>query len=145
MAATTDFQPLINGRSYDWASIRTQMLGQTIAGVTAVSYGHKQDKVNNYGAGVNPVSRGYGKREPNASLTLEMKEVERIEAALPPGGSLLDIAPFPVVITYQNASNQLITHTLHNCEFTENKREVKTGDTNIEVELPLVISHIEGL
>ncbi|MDO7877378.1 hypothetical protein Q5H93_21735 [Hymenobacter sp. ASUV-10] len=140
-----DFVPQINGRAYDWASIKLQLLGQTVAGITAISYGVKQEKVNNYGAGVNPVSRGYGKREPNASITLEMKEVERIMAALPPGGSLLDIPPFPIPVAYVNASNQLITHTIMNAEFTENKREIKTGDTNIEVELPLVVSHIEGL
>ena len=140
-----EFQPLINGRAYDFASIRVQLLGQTIIGVTAVSYGYKQEKVNNFGAGVNPVSRGYGKREPEGSITLEMKEVERIQAALPLGGSLLDIQPFPVVISFVNASNALITHTLHNCEFTENKRDMKTGDTNVEVELPLVLSHVEGL
>lgn len=137
--------PLINGRAYDFASIQLQLLGQTIIGTTAISYGHKQEKVNNYGAGVNPVSRGYGKREPEASVTLEMKEVERIQAAVPAGGSLLDIKPFPIVVSYVNDSNALITHTLHNCEFTENKRDMKTGDTNIECELPLVISHIEGL
>ena len=137
--------PLVNGRAYDWASVVLQLLGQTVIGVTAISYGHKQEKVNNYGAGVNPVSRGYGKREPTASITLEMKEVERIQAAVPAGGSLLDIAPFPIVISYVNDSNQLITHTLHACEFTENKREVKTGDAEIQVELPLVISYIEGL
>ncbi|MBO2009171.1 hypothetical protein [Hymenobacter negativus] len=140
-----DFVPLINGTAYAWADIRAQLLGQTVAGITAISYGVKQEKVNNYGAGNNPVSRGIGKREPNASITLEMKEVERIQAALPPGGSLLDIKSFPIVISYVNPVNQLITHTLHNAEFTENKREIKTGDTNIEVELPLIISHIEGL
>ncbi len=141
-------QPLINSRAYDWASISLQLLGQTIFGVTAISYGHKQEKTNNYGAGVNPVSRGYGKREPEASITLEMKEVERIQAAVQqaqPGGSLLDIKPFPVVVSYVTPENALITHTLHHCEFTENKRDIKTGDASIEVELPLVISHIEGL
>lgn len=140
-----EFIPNINGRSYDWASLRAQMLGQTIIGITALSYGMKQEKVNNYGAGVNPVSRGYGKREPEASITLEMKEVERIMAALPPGGSLVDIPPFPIVSSFVNSSNQLVTHTLHNCEFTGQKRELKTGDTSIEVELPLILSHIEGL
>ena len=140
-----EFFPNVNGRAYDWASIKLQLLKQTVAGVTAISYSVKQEKVNNYGAGVNPISRGLGKREPNASITLEMKEVERIMAALPPGGSLLDIPPFPIVVSYVNPSNALITHTLHHCEFTENKREIKTGDTSIEVELPLILSHIEGL
>jgi hypothetical protein len=140
--AATDFIPLVNGAAYAWANIRTQLLGQTVAGITAVSYEDTQEKVNNYGAGVNPVSRGMGKVESKASLTLEMKELERIQAALPPGGRIQDIAPFPIVVSYLNPSNALITHTLHNCEFTNNKRDIKTGDTNIECELELIISHI---
>ena len=142
MADTNSFVPLINGRAYDWASLRAQLLGQTVAGITALSYDDSQEKVHNWGAGVNPTSRGLGKYEAKGSLTLEMKELERIQAALPPGGRIQDIAPFPIVASFVNASNQLITHTLHNCEFTNNKREIKTGDTNIEVELELIVSHI---
>ena len=142
MSIPTEIVPLINGRAYDWASLRAQLLGQTVAGITALSYEDMQEKTNNYGAGINPTSRGLGKVEPKASLTLEMKELERIQAALPPGGRIQDIAPFPIVATFINTSNQLVTHTLHNCEFTNNKRELKTGDTNIEVELELILSHI---
>ena len=137
-----DFIPLINGRAYDWPSIRLQLLGQTVAGVTAISYDDMQEKVNNWGAGTMPVSRGLGKYEAKGSVTLEMKELERIQAALPAGGRIQDIPPFPVVVSYVNSSNLQITHTLHGCEFMGNKREIKTGDTNIEVELELIISHI---
>lgn len=140
---TTDFVPSINGRAYDWPSIRLQLLGQTVAGVTEINYSDTQEKVNNYGAGTMPVSRGYGKYEPKADIMLEMKEVERIQAALPPGGRLQDIPPFPIVISYVNTSNMQVTHTLHNCEFLGNGREVKTGDTNVLVKLDLVLSHIE--
>ena len=142
MAVPTDFVPLINGRAYDWASIRLSLLAQTVAGITALSYEDNQEKVNNWGGGINPVSRGYGKYEGKASITLEMKELERIQAALPPGGRIQDIAPFPIAISFVNSSNALITHTLHNCEFLNNKRDIKTGDTNIEIALDLILSHI---
>ena len=136
------FIPLINGAAYAWANLRAQMLGQTIAGITALSYEDTQEKVNNWGAGSMPVSRGLGKYEAKGSMTLEMKELERIQAALPPGGRIQDIAPFPVISSFVNPSNQLVTHTLHNCEFTGNKRDLKTGDTNVECELELIVSHI---
>ena len=142
MATPTDIVPLVNGRAYDWASIRVGLLGQTVAGITGISWEDMQEKVNNWGAGINPVSRGYGKYEAKGSITLEMKELERIQAALPPGGRIQDIAPFPIAISFVNSSNALINHTLHNCEFLGNKREVKTGDTQIEVELELIVSHI---
>jgi hypothetical protein len=134
--------PLINGRAYDWASLKAQILGQTVAGITAVSYEDTQEKTNNHGAGTMPVSRGYGKYEAKASVTLEMKEVEKIQAALGKGRRLQDIPMFNIVISYVNESNILVTHTIWNCEFTNNKREIKTGDTNIDVQLELVCSHI---
>jgi hypothetical protein len=136
--------PLINGRAYDWASMRPQVLGQTVAGITAISYEDTQEKVNNMGAGTLPVSRGYGKYEAKASLTLEAKEVERLMAAARAQGltRLQDIPPFNIPVTYVNDSNALVTHTIHNCEFTNNKRDLKTGDTNSEVELELIVSHI---
>ncbi len=135
---------LINGRAYDWASLKLRLLGQLVLGVTAVSYEETQEKVNNYGAGTLPVSRGLGKIEPKASLTLEMKELERIMASAKAQGlqRLQDIPPFPVVVAYLNEANVVVTHTLNNCEFTNNKREVKSGDTQIEVELELILSHI---
>jgi hypothetical protein len=134
--------PLLNGRAYDWASIRLQLLALTITGVLAISYEDAQEKVNNPGAGIYASSRGYGKYEAKASITLEMKEVERIEGSLPPGKRLQDIGPFNITIAFVNESNIMVTHTLHNCEFLGNKRDMKTGDTNIEVALDLIVSHI---
>jgi hypothetical protein len=136
-------EPMLNGRAYDWASVRMQLLGITVLGVTAISYGTKQNKVNNFGAGNDPVSRGYGQRESNASITLEMKETERIQNALKPGQTLMDIGPFTITVAYRNESNKVITHKLMNAEFTENKRDLKAGDTSVMVEHELIISHIK--
>jgi len=136
-------QPMINGRAYDWASIKLQLLGQTITGVTAISYSDKQDKANNKGAGIYASSRGYGAYEAMASITLEAKEVERIQAALPPGQRLQDIKPFNIIVAYVNESNVMVKHTIKDCEFTNNMRDLKAGDTNIEVALELITSAIE--
>jgi hypothetical protein len=136
-------QPLLNGRAYDWASVRMQLLGITILGVTAISYGNKQEKTNNFGAGTSPVSRGYGKKEAEASITIEMKELERIQAALPQGADIQSIGPFTIVVAFKNESNRMITHKLMNAEFTNNKRDMKAGDTSVVVELELIISHIQ--
>ncbi|MDX5437297.1 MAG: hypothetical protein LPK03_08890 [Pontibacter sp.] len=135
--------PLINGRAYSWADVKVMLLGKKVDGITAINYGDTQEKQNNYGAGIHASSRGYGKLEATASITLEKKEVERIQAALGPGRRLQDIAPFPITVAYVNEANLAVTHKLFNCEFTNNKREVKAGDMNIEVELELILSHIQ--
>lgn len=134
---------MLNGRAYDWASVRMQLLGITILGVTAIMYGQTKEKVDNFGAGDMPVSRGYGQKKANASITVEMKELERIQASLQPGQDITDIGPFTIVVAYRNESNRVITHKLKNVEFTNNKRDMKAGDTSVMVELELIISHIE--
>lgn len=135
--------PLINGIRHSWASIKCNVLGRTVTGITAINYEDKQEKTNNYGAGIYPVSRGLGKYEATASITLHAYETEAIQRSIGVGRRIQDIAPFDIVVSYINDSDQLVTHVLRNCEFTNNKRDVKQGDTVIEVEHELIISHIE--
>ncbi|GGF22260.1 hypothetical protein [Hymenobacter cavernae] len=133
---------LINGTAYTWADINVQLLGRTVLGISAISYEDMQEMVDNFGAGIFPISRGYGKNEAKASITLEAKELERLVDATP-SGRVQDIPPFPITVSYVNPSNKVVTHKLLNCQFKGNKRASKSGDTNIEVELDLIITHIQ--
>lgn len=135
--------PLINGVRHSWASVKLVLLDRTVTGCSAIKYEDKQEKVNNYGTGIYPVSRGLGKYEAMASITLEQYEVEAIQAQLPKGKRIQDIAPFDVVVSFVNDSDALVNHTIRNCEFTNNKRELKSGDAKIETEYELITSHIE--
>lgn len=135
-------QVLINGRSYGWASISVKLLGRTVEGITAISYTTRRNKTNNNGRGGVPVSRGRGSKEYEASMTLEMKEVRAIIAGLPKGKDLTDIAPFEVVVSYQDDANVIVNDTLHNFEFTEHPQTAAEGDTSIVMELPGIISGI---
>lgn len=134
--------PLINGVAYSWADINAFLLGRTVFGITAISYEDMQEMTDNKGAGIFPTSRGYGANECKASLTLEAKESERLVDAVP-SGRLQDIPPFPITVSYVNTANKAVTHKLMNAQFKGNKRDVKSGDTSIEVEHELIISHIE--
>ncbi|AHJ98932.1 hypothetical protein [Hymenobacter swuensis] len=142
MPLLNDIQPLINGVSYSWADIQAQILGKTIYGISAISYEDTQNMEDNYGAGMMPTSRGYGKYEAKASITIEAKESERLVEAVP-SGRLQDIPPFPITVAYVNPANRTVSHKLMNCQFKGNKRDVKSGDTKIEVEHELIISHIQ--
>jgi hypothetical protein len=131
--------PLINGTRHSFASIELVLFGITITGFTAISYKVKQAKTNEYGAGNEPVHRGLGNKEYEASITLMKYEVDRILRALPAGQTLLDIAPFNIAVVYKpQGSDLLITDVLQNCEFTEMGVDTKQGDTKIEVPLPLL-------
>lgn len=135
--------PLINGIRHSWASVKINMLGRTISGAAAISYEDKVEKVNNYGAGQMPVSRGKGKYEANAKITLHAYEDNAIQKAIGAGKRLQDIAPFDVVVAYlPEGQDTLVTDTIRNCEFTMKKRDIKSGDIVIEVEHELIVSHI---
>ena len=134
--------PLINGVSYSWSQVTVNILGKAVAGITSVSYEEKQEIVNNYGAGNYPVSRGFGKIESTGSVTLMMEEVELLTNAAP-DRRLQAIPEFDVNITFMPPGGAVKTHVLKNCRFMTNKRDTKVDDTKIEVQLDLVISHIQ--
>lgn len=138
-------QPLVNGIRHSWASIKTTMLGRTVSGISSIEYGDSQEKSNNYGAGPYPVSRGRGGRyEAECKITLHAYEVDAILAVLGQGERLTDIEPFDIIVTYMpEGSDGLINHVIRNCEFKTNNRSVQTGDTSIETEFDLIVSHIE--
>jgi hypothetical protein len=96
---------------------------------------------NNYGAGKYPVSRGHGNVEPTASITIQAEELEAL-AASAPNKRLQDYPPFDIVVSYEPASGNIVTHTIKNAQFIENKRDIKQGDMVIESEIPLIVSHI---
>ncbi len=134
-------QPLINGTSYSWSQISVNLFNTPINGITAISYEDMQEMQDNYGAGNYPVSRGYGKIEAKGSLTLEMAEIEAISAAVPTG-RLQDIPEFDVVVSFLPVGGVIRNHTLHNCRFKGNKRDMKSGDMSVEGQLELIVSHI---
>ncbi len=136
-------QPLINGKRYDWGNIKANMLGRTVTGITAINYEEKVEKKNYYGAGRYPVHRGYGNYEASAKVTLYDYEVEAIQRALGPGKRLTDVPAFDIVVSFMDNSGQVVTHVIRNAEFTGNKRELKQGDSTFEIELELIVSHIE--
>jgi len=140
MAQTT----LINGEAVSWAQINVTILGNVISGITAISYEDEQEITNNYGKGNFPVSRGFGKIESKASMTLLAEEVDVLQEAAP-DGRLQSIPEFDVLVSYipVGGSTTIRNHKIRNCRFTNNKREAKQGDTQVEVELELMPSHIE--
>ncbi len=95
------------------------------------------------GAGKLPVSRSRGSRVADGvSVELFMSELEAIQAVAP-NGQIDDIPPFDIVVSYVTAGNAIVTHTIHNAEFMENKRDASQGSADgIRVELPMIASHI---
>jgi hypothetical protein len=133
--------PLVNGRAYGWADITCSPGGIPATGITAIDYDQKRVKDNIYGAGDAPVARGYGKKTYSGKITLSMEEIER-RRAVSPTGSLSDIPPFTIVVSYLPDGAPIVTHKLQYCEFVEDGVSAKEGDTSLPKEIELVIGAI---
>ncbi|GAB3194708.1 hypothetical protein ABID22_000133 [Pontibacter aydingkolensis] len=134
---------LINGLEYSWSKITFIVAGIPVTRISAINYSDKQEKTNNRGAGSMPVSRSQGAYEATASITLHASEIEALTAAAP-NRRLQDIPPFSIIVSYAKPDNSgTATHKLRNVEFMTNGRDIKTGDTLIETELELIVSHID--
>lgn len=138
-----ELEPLINGREYGWADIVVNIGGVPVTGIRAIKYEQEMEKEDIYGAGRHPVSRGYGRVKTTASITLLSGTIFALQAKAE-NGQLHRLAPFSIVVNYQPEAGPIITHILKNCEFTKTAVDFKEGDMYKEIEMPLIVSHIEN-
>jgi len=134
--------PLINGVNYSWANVKLVLFGVPVVGITQIEYKRKQKKENNYGMGVEPISRGYGNKEYEGKIVLYREEWNAIIAAAP-SRDPLDIPFFDIQVTFSGARVTASQDTLRACEFLEDPFTVGQGDTKIMVEIPLIIGMID--
>jgi len=134
--------PLINGVNYSWSNVKLNLFGVIVNGITEISYGRKQKKENNYGVGVDAVSRGYGNVENEGKITIYLDEWKRIIAAAP-NKDPLSIKPFDIQVLFGGSSVQFAQDTLRSCEFMNDPMDAKQGDSKLMVTIDLVIGLIE--
>ncbi len=134
--------PLINGTSYAWGQVTLTMLGTPFTGIRKITFKSSQEKVNNYGIGSEPVSRGRGRKYYEGSITFLAEEWKNIIAASP-NKEPLDVAPFTISIKWIDINGLLQECKLLFVEFTEHGYDMSEGDTMVEVEVPLIIGKIE--
>lgn len=134
--------PIINGINYDWASISFVLFGVPITQITKISYSRKQKKENNYGAGYNPVSRGYGNIEYEASIEIYQDQWMQI-IALAPNNDPLQIPPFDIPVIFANTGGTPVKDVLRSCEFTEDAMTASQGETKLMITIPLIPAQID--
>jgi len=134
--------PLINGINYHWGNIKLILFGIPVIGITSIKYARKQKKENNYGWGYEPISRGYGNVEYEASIEIYQDELKRIIQSAP-NNDILSIAPFDIDVIYAGSNAQVKIDTLQMCEFTNDAVEAAQDDTKLLITLDLVIAGIK--
>lgn len=133
--------PLINGIAYSWSTIEFVLFGVPVSGIVNIEYKTKQTKTNNYGAGLEPISRGYGKKEYDGSIEIYLDEWKKIINAAPSRDPLA-IGWFPITVIYGNSIADLTSDILRGVEFLEDPFNAKEGDTKLTVKIPLIIAAI---
>lgn len=132
----------INGKAYEFADVRLVLFGRLVTGITAISYEDSKDVQVHHGNNGQAVSYTKGNKTCVGSITLEMIEVEAIQAASP-DGDITNIPPFNVAVSYVPDGGTMVTHTLEGALFTKNSRDTSSGGGRIEVELPLMLANIK--
>ena len=135
---------LINGVNYAWSSIKFNLFGVPVVGITSIDYARKQKKENGYGYGEEPISRGRGNREYDASVELYFDEWRRIIAAAP-SRDPLDIAPFDIQVLFGGSNLVYAQDNLRMCEFMDDPFTAKQGDTRLLIKIPLIVGGIQHL
>lgn len=133
--------PLVNGTAFDYTQIIARIAGVPVASISSIEYEETQEKINNYGAGTRPVSRGRGAIEATATIEMSMNDIEAIRDSAP-NGSLLAIQPFDITVHFANPQDPR-THVLKNCEFTNDGISGTQGDGDLKKSFSLTLSHIE--
>ena len=132
---------LVNGNAYDFTQIQVSIGGVSIVSASAVNYTETQEKVNNYGQGNEPVSRGQGIIERTGSIDISMSDIQvlRAESA---NGSVLQLPPFDIIVVFGNPVNPTV-HVLTECEFLDDGVETAQGDTEVKRTFNLIIGNIQ--
>lgn len=133
--------PLVNGRSYAWADVVVNIGGRPIKGITAISYSDEQEIEDNIGIANQPISRGFGAVNYTGSITLDMEEVEALQATSPTR-RVQDLPFFDISVSYINGA-KTVTHRLVACTLVSNGRELETNQKRVSVEMELRIGKIE--
>lgn len=134
--------PLINGTNYSWSNVSVNPFGTPLTGIVSINYKRKQTKTNNYGAGVEPVSRGYGQKEYDGDMEVYLDEWKAFIAASP-NRDPLQIPPFDIPVTFNGTGVLTTKDVLRAVEFMEDPLESKSGDTKLTVKIPLIIGGID--
>jgi hypothetical protein len=133
-----------NSEEYAFVDIQVVMLGRPVIGLRGISYKETQEKTNVHGAGRKPIARSRGPINFEGSVKILMSELRALLISQGNKASIVGIPPFDIVVAYSpKVGDAITTDRLVYVEFTEAAVDVKLGDTEIEVELPIIPGDIE--
>lgn len=131
---------MINGRSYDWESIRLQTPFGVNLDILAISYSSEAPVTPVFARG--NVARGYGVGNlvQDGSFELPHTSFQQLEVFAATKGGILRIPPFPIVVSYANEDQIPQVDVLRSCkiekvETSSSQGDAETGKRTITIKI----------
>ncbi len=138
---------IINGRQYEFADISVVVGGRDVAGLRGIKYTSKQEKEVLYGKGNKPLSIQKGNISFEGELTITQSELETLMLLGKTSGKRTSVLGLNlnIVVCYGNPTegDVMMVDKLYGVQFTEESKELKQGDKNMEITLPFICTDIK--
>lgn len=130
---------MINGKVYDFESIKTMLPTGQIILLESISYKDKKD--DEVITGVNNLPAGIGRGEYSGECELEISryEYDQLDAYAESFGGFYSMPPIPIVVSYGHAAQTPVTDNLE-VKFTERDFSASKGDKNLNIPLKGVLT-----
>ncbi len=124
----------INGVKYAWEGITVNAPHGEMVDITDINYDETAEKEALYGKGKKPV--GYGKKNYSAKGKMTMRREEMLAWEKNAGKSLVDLPPFPIVVSYGAENQPTTTDVLRQCVITtKTGMGAAQGDPQVNVDV----------
>ena len=134
---------MFDTREYEWNDVTLVLGGRDVTHIRGIKYSAKQEKEVVYGKGNLGLSIQKGNKSYDGEITVLQSELETLRL-VSKTGSILDLQ-LDAVICYGNPSNGdvMITDVLQGLQFTEEAKEFKQGDKNMEISIPFIFLRLK--
>lgn len=147
LAFVADTSLSINGKAYSWKDIDVKMLGSSVQYIQSIDWEETEEASYDVGAGQVGKFLGVGNREASGSMEIALTELMKLaEAAqvVNPLGSVLDIPPFAINITYYSRLGDVRFTNIYNVKFTSVSHSASQGDTHLYHTVDFIATVIEN-
>ena len=130
----------VNGYTYDFGDVRNQTEGNSLEGVTSVSYGYGKDPTKFKGQGRKATGRTKGSMDSDdAEIIMKKSYWDAWKKKLGPG---FMNKTFTYTVSYADDGQNVDTDTLEDCEIIKVKKNPKQGSEPITVTLTLSVMNV---
>jgi hypothetical protein len=123
---------MVNGKTYDFESLKIQLPTGLILGCESVEYGDEKGDEVITGMDNQPVGIGRGEWKGTCKLELQRFEYNKLNSYAKDSGGFYNMPPIAVIASYGNDGESPVTDSLM-VHFTKRDYKGSKGDTNLVV------------